>query len=115
MSKRGNPNLVKGVSGNPKGKPKGIISKKQERWNELVSYLMDEGIDRYINAIRNLEDDEYVNRFTQILNYVKPKLQAIDQTNSGPMRIIITNEQDDGTDSEDSASDSAPSTEGSQE
>lgn len=113
MAKRGNPNLKKGVSGNPSGRPKGIISKKQERWDELVSYLMDEGIDRYIQAIRQLKDDEYVNRFTQILNYVKPKLQAIDQTNSGPMKIIITNEQDDGTDSEDSTSDSASSTEGS--
>ena len=115
MAQRGNPNLKKGVSGNPKGRPIGIVSKKQERWDELVSYLMNEGVDRYINAIRQLEDDEYVNRFTQILNYVKPRLQAIDQTNSGPMKIIITNEQDDGTDSEDSTTDSAPSTEGSEE
>lgn len=104
--KRGNPNWKKGTSANPNGKPKGAIGKKTEKWNMLTDYLLNEGIDRYISAINNLNDEDYVKHFGQILNYVKPKLSNIDQSNSGHLNIVITNEQE-YDDSEDTTSNSA--------
>jgi hypothetical protein len=94
MSKRGNPKLVKGVSGNPNGRPKGAISKTTQKWNQLCDYLMDDGIERLMNALDTLEPKEYVEAYTKILNYIKPKLQSVDANQTTSMRIVIENELD---------------------
>ncbi len=94
MSKRGNPKLVKGVSGNPSGRPKGAISKTTQKWNQLCDYLMDDGIERLMNALDTLEPKEYVEAYTKILNYIKPKLQSVDANQTTSMRIVIENELD---------------------
>lgn len=94
MAKRGNPKLVKGVSGNPAGRPKGAISKTTQKWNQLCDYLMDDGIERLMNALDTLEPKEYVEAYTKILNYIKPKLQSVDANQTTSMRIVIENELD---------------------
>lgn len=97
MAKRGNPKLVKGgASLNPKGKPKGAISKKTQRWHILCDYLMDEGTDRLMQAMEKLDPKEYVDAYTKILAYIKPRLASVDSNVSGEgIKIIIKNELDD--------------------
>ena len=102
MSKRGNPKLVKGVSGNPNGRPKGAISKTTQKWNQLCDYLMDDGIERLMNALDTLEPKEYVEAYTKILNYIKPKLQSVDANQTTSMRIVIENELDKLKDNDES-------------
>lgn len=105
MAKAGNPRFVKGVSGNPKGRVKGSKNKKTEKWMELCDYLMDDGIGRLMDAMGKLEPKEFVDAYSKILNYIKPKLSSVDQNSSEGIRIIITDELND-TDREDD-SDSA--------
>jgi len=102
---KGNPNW-KGKSGNPAGRKKGVVSVKMQKWHMLADYLMDEGMDRLLNAMEQLEPKEFVDAYSKILNYIKPKLSSVDQNSTEGIRIIITNELDDPKreDSEDSAS-----------
>lgn len=91
--KSGNPNMKPGVSLNPAGRPKGSINKRTEKWLQLCDYLMDEGIERLMNAMNTLEPKEYVEAYTKILNYIKPKLSSVDSSISGDgLKIIIKNE-----------------------
>ena len=96
--KSGNPNMKPGVSLNPAGRPKGSINKRTEKWLQLCDYLMDPGIDKLMNALDALDPKEYVEAYTKILNYIKPKLSSVDSSISGEgLKIIIKNElEDDG-------------------
>ena len=94
MSKRGNPKLVKGVSGNPNGRPKGAISKTTQKWNQLCDYLLDEGTERLMLALEQLEPKEFADAYTRILSFIKPKLNSVDSNQTTQMRIVIENELD---------------------
>lgn len=64
----------KGQSGCPTGKPKGTLSPKTKAWEELGEYIANAGARRYLKALEQLNDAEYVNRFEHVLEYFKPKL-----------------------------------------
>ena len=92
----GNPKLVKGVSLNPAGRPKGCINKRTEKWHQLCDYLLDEGTERLMNALENLEPKEFVDAYTKILCYIKPKLSSVDANMQGNgLQIVIKNELED--------------------
>ena len=102
--KSGNPKLVKGVSLNPAGRPKGAVNKRTEKWHQLCDYLLDEGTERLMNALESLEPKEFVDAYTKILCYIKPKLASVDQNSSEGIRIIITDELNDTNREDDSDS-----------
>lgn len=92
----GNPNLKKGVSLNPNGRPKGAVNKKTEKWHQLANYLLDEGTERLMKALDQLEAKEFVDAYTKILCYIKPKLSSVDANMNGEgLKIIIKNELED--------------------
>lgn len=104
MAKAGNPNYKKGVSGNPNGRPKGSKNVKTQKWHQLCDYLLDEGTERLMKAMEQLEPKEFVDAYAKILVYIKPKLASVDQNSSEGIRIIITDELNDSNREDDSDS-----------
>lgn len=68
---------TKGISGNPKGKPKGTKNKKSEQWNELSNYILNSGADRFIQEMEKLEGIDYISAYSKMICYFKPKLQSV--------------------------------------
>ena len=67
----------KGVSGNPKGKPKGAVSEKTAVWNEISEWFKGEGIEAYQEELMKMRDNapnEFLKRFEAMLEYFQPKL-----------------------------------------
>jgi hypothetical protein len=100
-NKRGNPNW-KGKSGNPEGRKKGSINVKTEKWHELCDYLLDEGTERLMRALEQLEPKEFVDAYSKILNYIKPKLQSVEGNQTTQMKIVIENELENLKDTDES-------------
>lgn len=103
MAKPGNP-AWKGKSGNPKGRTPGSKNVKTQKWHQLCDYLLDEGTERLMKAMEQLEPKEFVDAYAKILVYIKPKLASVDQNSSEGIRIIITDELNDTNREDDSDS-----------
>ena len=100
-NKRGNPNW-KGKSGNPNGRKKGAINVKTEKWHQLCDYLLDEGTERLMLALEQLEPKEFCDAYVRILNYIKPKLNSVEGNQTTQMKIVIENELENLNDNNDS-------------
>lgn len=66
--------------GHPGLKPVGAVSAKTKAWDALGTFIVQEGAERYMNALKALEDDKYVERFEHVLEYFKPKLARSELT-----------------------------------
>lgn len=61
------------------GRKKGVKN-KNTRYIEYIERVFEEGIERYIEALKNLDDEKYVLHFAKLIDYVAPKMarQEID-------------------------------------
>ena len=66
----------KGKSGNKEGRPTGAKNKKTLQWEALGDFIVEEGAEKVMQYLHTLEGDEFFSRYKEILNYVKPKMQA---------------------------------------
>lgn len=85
-------------------KPKGAISKKTQQWEALAESIIGEHSEGFNAIMRSLkhraehEDDLdatelYLNNYTKILDYFKPKLQRVTQVGeegAPPVQIVIS-------------------------
>ena len=75
--------------GNP-GKPKGALSEKTKFWNQLKDYMTNDGADKFKDELQKLSGKDYINAFTNTLEYFKPKLQRTELTGEDGNAINIT-------------------------
>lgn len=75
-----NPNWKKGVSGNPKGKPKGSRDAKTIQWESFSRYMMGEGLKKFEREMNKLEGKDYVMVVKDMMEYFKPKLARTELT-----------------------------------
>lgn len=71
------------------GREKGVANKKTQMWNELGEFIVNEGADKYLEHLKVLEPDKYMERFERVLEYFKPKLSRT--TVDDPQRDKINN------------------------
>lgn len=96
VSKRGNPNFVKGVSGNPKGRTKGATNKiTNEIRDTMALFVKEKGLPVLFDRFESMTDRLKVDFVTKILTYVTPTLSAqkneIDITNgTGKIEVKIS-------------------------
>ncbi|MDH5570377.1 MAG: hypothetical protein OEY89_01350 [Gammaproteobacteria bacterium] len=66
----------KGVSGNLSGRPKGAKGKRQQEWEQLGEFLTETGAQRVKAYMESLNDKEFFEKYKDLLNYFKPKMQS---------------------------------------
>jgi hypothetical protein len=64
----------KGVSGNPLGKPKGVVSHKRLVLENFVNIIVEEGTERFNQELNSLEGKDFVQSYLTLLEYARPKL-----------------------------------------
>lgn len=81
----------KGKSGNPKGRPEGILNKKTEMWNQLGEYVVTQGSERAMAVLHSMDDEDFLHYYLTMLEYFKPKQarQTIVGESDAPVQIII--------------------------
>lgn len=61
-----------------KGKPKGAKSSKTLEWEAFGKELLEHGMPRALEVLQTCEDEKFLNHFTNLLEYFKPKLARVD-------------------------------------
>jgi hypothetical protein len=66
---------------------------KQQRtllWDQLGDYLATQGADRFMKYLMNIVDDkEFAEKFTDIVEFFKPKQRRVDNVGGGDINIIV--------------------------
>ena len=78
-----------GKSGNPKGRSVGSKNIKTEQWEQLGTFIIEKGAERAIRILDEMGDELYLDAYTKLLGYFKPKLKAVDNKTDNTGNIII--------------------------
>lgn len=73
--------MAKGVKGFQKGnegRPVGSKSTRTIEWENFGKELLEKGMPRALKIMDTCEDDKFMNHFTGLLEYFKPKLARVD-------------------------------------
>ena len=62
------------------GRTPGAKSNKTKQWEELSKFILDAGSEKLIAELMKLEGKEYVQAFSSLLGYFKPRLKHIEST-----------------------------------
>jgi DNA-binding Lrp family transcriptional regulator len=79
----------KGKSGNPNGRPVGTVSEKVKMWNELGEWFVQEGAQKCMRIMNDMEDEEYIKHYTALLEYFKPKQARVTHAGDEKAPVII--------------------------
>lgn len=66
----------KGISGNPKGRPKGAKDKIQSSVKEWIQKVIDGNRQQFEDDLEKLEPGERIRTISNLLQYVTPKMQS---------------------------------------
>ena len=58
----------------------GALSKKTILWNQLGEWFISDGALKFIQEMKKLEGKEFINAYSQMLEYFKPKLSRSEIT-----------------------------------
>lgn len=84
-----------GQSGNPTGRPKGIVNEKIQQWEKFREFMMNAGLERFEMEMQTLEGKEYVNTMISLMEYFQPKLARVENTGEGggPIKLEVVSYQ----------------------
>lgn len=77
----------KGKSGNPKGKPVGTKNTKTLQWEELGHSLLTGHSKRANQILNDCDDEVFMDNYTKLLEYFKPKQARTEVKVEGEMGI----------------------------
>ena len=76
-----------------KGRPKGSKNYRTQYWDNIGDFLVNEGAEKYLQALQTLNDKEYRDEFVKILEYFKPKRARTEVKADVKASLELTNEQ----------------------
>lgn len=71
------------------GNRKGIPNKKTVQWEAFSEYCLNGGLKRFEQELNSLEGKDYVNAFTALLEFHKPKLARTETKHEGEIETKI--------------------------
>ena len=71
------------INGNPNGRPKGSENKETKELREKLALLLDDMYPKFLNEMAKLEGIQFINSFSNFLEYCTPKLNRTDLSNNG--------------------------------
>lgn len=80
------------------GREKGTPNKITADMKAWIAEILNDGRGRFMDSLNNLEDSEYIRVYTNLLNYVVPKIQAIsgesgkDSQTVGGITLVVKDE-----------------------
>ena len=74
--------FVKGLSGNPTGRPKGSRNKSGEGLRNLISDFLENRFESIVKDFEQLEPKDRLKVYTDLLQYGLPKLQSVSTATS---------------------------------
>ena len=75
--------MTKFAKGNA-GKPKGAKSHRTLEWEEFGRELLEKGMPRALEIMETADANLFMNHFTGLLEYFKPKLARVDSLTLNP-------------------------------
>lgn len=57
-------------------------------WNEMGEYVVNEGAEKYMKILMELDKETYMERFEKILEYFKPKQSRVENQHEGTIQFI---------------------------
>jgi hypothetical protein len=69
------------------GRSKGTPNKKTAQWEAFSEYCLNGGLQRFEQELNTLEGKDYVNAFTALLEFHKPKLARTTMQHEGEVTI----------------------------
>lgn len=69
------------------GRAKGTPNKVTTDLKTWITFILDDGRDKFVESINELEPSEYIRVFTGLLNYVIPKQQAVTPEQQAEVQI----------------------------
>ena len=69
---------VKGQSGNPAGKPKGVKNTKTVQWEIFSEFMLSSGLEKFQDEMQKLKPYQYCKLTIELLEFFKPKLSKRD-------------------------------------
>jgi hypothetical protein len=70
------------------GSRKGTPNKKTEQWEVFAEYCLNGGLEKFQQELNSLKGEKYINAFTALLEFHKPKLARSDVNHSGDITIV---------------------------
>jgi hypothetical protein len=71
------------LSGSRKGSP----NKRTQQWETFADYCLNGGLQKFEKELNSLKGKQFVDAFTALLEYHKPKLARSDVNHSGDINI----------------------------
>jgi len=62
---------------------------KTKMWNELGEWFVQEGAQKCMRIMNDMEDEEYIKHYTALLEYFKPKQARITHSGDEKAPVII--------------------------
>ena len=80
-----------GKSGNPAGKPKGVVSEKTRGWNLLKDAITTDLTDKFMTEMEKLDGTAYINAYLNVLEFFRPRLSRVESKveNTNIEQVVI--------------------------
>jgi len=82
--------LPKGRTNNPLGRRKGSKNERTKAWEHLGDFLTEEGAIRAKEIIMKSKDEQFMAHYMHLLQYFKPKQQAVKDASNEDQVIVVT-------------------------